>query len=94
MYLNKTVVNSLLRSNGSQFVTVFFDGKDGEQRIYNGRCNIRKGLVQNERGRKQSRTLARHGLVPLLTREGYKAFRSDHVKELRLRGSVVKPSKG
>lgn len=90
-YLNPETVSAFVRSNGARFLTVVFDKTNGEQRQYNGRANIRKHLKQNDRGRAISATHARTGTVPIITSGGYKAFKLDRVRELRLRGEVVTP---
>lgn len=91
IYLDRNVVSALVRSNGARFMTVKFTAKDGEDRVYNGRANVKKHLIQNERGRRVSRAFAEHGVVPMITSKGYKAFSLDKVKELRIRNSVIRP---
>jgi hypothetical protein len=90
MTLDKTVVSNVIADNRNSFITVKFLTKSDEERTYNGRMNVQKGLKGNERGRIVAEALRSNGYVTLKTSEGYKCFNLDKVLAIKVNGSEYK----
>ena len=89
MALDKTMVSNVIADNLNGFITVKFLTKTDEERVYNGRMNVQKGLKGNERGKIAAATLKAHGYVTLKTSEGYKCFKMDRVLAFKAGGRHV-----
>ena len=68
------MVTNVLSENQNKFITVKFLTKDNEERTYNGRMNVIKGLKGNERGQIAAEALRKAGYITLKTNKGYKCF--------------------
>lgn len=90
MTLDKTVVSNVIADNRNSFITVKFLTKNDEERTYNGRMNVQKGLKGNERGRIVAEALRSNGYVTLKTSEGYKCFNLDKVLAIKVNGNEYK----
>jgi len=89
MALDTGMVTRALSSNQNKFVTVKFLNKSGEERTYNGRMNVIKGLKGNEKGTAVAKVLTKHGYVTLKTSGGYKCFKLDQVLAFKANGRHV-----
>jgi hypothetical protein len=89
MALDKTMVSNVIADNLNNFITVKFLTKTDEERVYNGRMNVQKGLKGNERGRIAAEALRSNGYVTLKTSEGYKCFNLDKVLAMKVGGRHI-----
>lgn len=81
--LTRNQVRDALEQIGNRFFTVTFVTKNGEDRTYNGRINVKKGLKDNERSEIVREAFRTHAIVPIkIDGEQYKAFSMDKVKEI------------
>lgn len=89
MTLDKNIVTDALAENQNQFITVKFLTNSNEERTYNGRMNVLKGLKGNERGRIVTEAFRKQGIITLKTSDGYKCFKPDRVLALKAGGFEV-----
>ena len=92
--LDTRMVSMVLAENANEFITVKFLTKDGEQRQYNGRLNVKKYLAGGERGRKAAEVLKAHNLIPMFVGKNgekpkYKSFCLDRVMAIKAGGRHV-----
>jgi hypothetical protein len=74
------MVSNVIADNLNSFITVKFLTKTDEERVYNGRMNVQKGLKGNERGRIAAEAK---------TSEGYKCFNLDKVLAMKVGGRHI-----
>tara|TARA_R110001606_G_scaffold379472_1_gene539518 strand:- start:485 stop:790 length:306 start_codon:yes stop_codon:yes gene_type:complete len=92
--LDTRMVSMVLAENANEFMTVKFLTKEGEERTYNGRLNVKKYLAGGERGRKAAEVLKAHNLIPMFVgKEGekpsYKSFYLDRVIAIKAGGRHI-----
>lgn len=78
-------VRAAVAAKGTQFATVTFIKKDGSHRTINGLFKPTSKIVGNERGERNSKAMARNGLIPIysVAEEHWKCFNENSVVEIK-----------
>lgn len=74
MSLPEDLVCEIIARNADQFVTVSFIAKDGNERTYNGRFNVKKYVKGTMKSETVSEMLRKQNLIPIWTRDEDGAF--------------------
>lgn len=78
-------VRAAVAAKGTRFATVTFIKKDGSYRTINGLFKPSSKILGNERGERNSKAMARNGLIPIysVAEEHWKCFNENAVVEIK-----------
>lgn len=95
MSLPENLVCNIIARNADKFVTVSFIAKDGNERTYNGRFNVKKYYKGTPKSEVVSEMLQKQNLIPIWTKaedgsySKVKSFRPNTVTRIVAGGRQV-----